>query len=217
MPQGEQVKSAAMARLKLWASFLDPDFAHAQRVARLALQLHDGLAAKGLVPRDRSRDLRSILQAAALLHEIGRSKGQKKHHNAHARMVRKLHAPLGWNAKDLQFAGLISRYHRGALPSQEQSEFGRLRAGQRKKVELLAGILRLAEALDAPRDSAVGRLRVESNNGYLAVFADGYSANAPLAERVARARYLLESVYEKPVMVRGEVKTGGRSSGQRHR
>ena len=44
LPQGEQVKAAALRRLKLWASFLDPDFRHSQHVARLALQLYDGMA-----------------------------------------------------------------------------------------------------------------------------------------------------------------------------
>jgi CHAD domain-containing protein/HD superfamily phosphodiesterase len=217
LPHGEQVKAAALARLKLWASFLDPDVAHAQRVARLALQLHDGLASNGLMPRGRSPDMRSILQAAALLHEIGRSKRAKKHHKAGARMVRKLRAPLGWDTRDLQFAGLISRYHRGALPNPEQREFARLTAGQKRNARLLAGILRLAEAMDAERDGAIGRLRVESNDGCVAVFADGYSSNGPLAERIAKARHLLESVYEKPIMVRGEVKATDSSSGRRHR
>jgi CHAD domain-containing protein/HD superfamily phosphodiesterase len=206
LPQGKQVKLAAMARLKLWASFLDTDFAHAQRVAKLALQLHDGLAANGLSPRKHGQDLRSILQAAALLHEIGRSKRTKNHHKVGARMVRKLRVPLGWDAKDLQLAGLISRYHRGALPRLEQKEFARLRAAQKNNAKLLAGILRLAEALDGERDGTIGRLRVENNNGYLSVVADGYSSSGPLAERVAKARYLLESVYDRPVMVRGEEK-----------
>ncbi|PYX19233.1 MAG: hypothetical protein DMG87_12705 [Acidobacteria bacterium] len=43
LPQGRQVASAALARLKLWASLLDPDFEHSQRITQLALQLYDGL------------------------------------------------------------------------------------------------------------------------------------------------------------------------------
>ena len=47
LPQGEQIESAALRRLKLWASFLDPDFKHSENVAKLALQLYDGLSSNG--------------------------------------------------------------------------------------------------------------------------------------------------------------------------
>jgi len=40
-----------MSRLRVWAGYLDPDFAHSQRVAQLALLLYDGLQDAGLVGR----------------------------------------------------------------------------------------------------------------------------------------------------------------------
>ena len=43
LPVGKQIESAALSRLKLWASFLDPDFKHSNHVTHLALQLYDGL------------------------------------------------------------------------------------------------------------------------------------------------------------------------------
>ncbi len=64
LPQGKQVQAAAMARLKLWASLLDPDFAHSQRVAELARQMFEGLAKLGLAPSSPNQDLR--------LHPVGR-------------------------------------------------------------------------------------------------------------------------------------------------
>ena len=204
LPHGSEIEGAAMARLKIWASLLDPEFPHAQRVARVALQIYDGLEKNGLMPRGRDQDLRAILHVAGLLHGVGRSKRTRQYHKSSARMLRKLRPPLGWNAKDLHFAGLISRYHRGPLPSLEQWEYRKLGAGQRKKAELLAGILRLAEALDAERNGTVTRIRVENDNGYLSVVANGYVSNSPGAERVARARHLLEIVYGQPVIVRGE-------------
>ena len=48
LPQGKQIQQIATRRLKLWAKALDPDFAHSERVARLSLELYDGLAASGL-------------------------------------------------------------------------------------------------------------------------------------------------------------------------
>ncbi len=44
LPQGKDVESIAIQRLKRWASALDPDFRHSKHVVRLALQLYDGLA-----------------------------------------------------------------------------------------------------------------------------------------------------------------------------
>ncbi|MGA9307433.1 MAG: CHAD domain-containing protein, partial [Candidatus Sulfotelmatobacter sp.] len=43
LPQGKQIQALATRRMKLWAHGLDPDFAHSERVASLALQLYDGL------------------------------------------------------------------------------------------------------------------------------------------------------------------------------
>src|SRR5260370_40212015 len=48
-PSGPRVRAAAMSRLRVWAGYLDPDFSHSQRVARLALLLYDGLKDAGLV------------------------------------------------------------------------------------------------------------------------------------------------------------------------
>jgi hypothetical protein len=66
-------------------------------------------------------------------------------------------------APDLLAAGIIARYHRGALP----------RAGQRRsagylltkaKITRLAAILRPANAFDASRDHRIQRLRVMNGN-----------------------------------------------------
>ncbi len=115
LPDRQQTKSAALLRLKLWASLLDPDFPHSRHVARLTLQLYDGLAAIGKASSSTPQQ-RAILQAAALLHDVGRSKHEKGHHKASYQMIRRLAAPLGWSAQDLLTAGIVARYHRGALP-----------------------------------------------------------------------------------------------------
>src|SRR6202790_563864 len=87
LPVGKQIESAALSRLKLWASFLDPDFKHSTHVARLALQLYDGLPAKQTPADSEPADQRTILQVAALLHDVGRSKKQKGHHKATYKLI----------------------------------------------------------------------------------------------------------------------------------
>lgn len=199
LPQGDEIKSVALQRLMLWASNLDPDFKHSNHVARLALQLYDGLAGSG-VPAEPA-DLRGILRVAALLHDVGRSKHEKGRHKASYRLIRRLASPLGWSRESLRLAGIVARYHRGALPQPRQKALRGLSPGQRQSVLQLAGMLRLADAFDIPRDGRIQRLAVCHENGFVVIGARGYSARDRRAEAIAGARHLLEVVYRRPVIV----------------
>lgn len=201
LPDRKQIESAALLRLKLWASLLDPDFKHSMHVSRLALQLYDGLAVKGRASSSTSRD-RAILQAAALLHDIGRSSGENGHHKTSHRMIRRLAPPLGWRAQDLQAAGIVARYHRGALPRTAHKSLDGLSPGQRQDILRLAAILRLANAFDASHDGRIQRLRVLNGGHVVLIAAQGYSSRNRTAEAIAAARHLLETVYRRPVMVK---------------
>jgi exopolyphosphatase/guanosine-5'-triphosphate,3'-diphosphate pyrophosphatase len=148
---------------------------------------------------------RAILQSAALLHDIGRSDKEKGRHKATYRMIRRLAPPLGWRAQDLLTAGVIARYHRGALPRAGQRPLRGLSLQQRQDISRLAAILRLANAFDASRDGRIKRLRVmngNEGNKVLLIAAQGYSPRDNQAEAIAGARHLLETVYRRPVMVK---------------
>jgi CHAD domain-containing protein len=203
LPDRTQIESAAMLRLKTWASLLDPDFKHSVHVARLTLQLYDGLQALGLAPPSTARE-RIILQTAALLHEVGRSKEEKGHHKTTWRMIRKLAPPLGWRAQDLLTAGVVARYHRGAFPRAGQKSLLGVPLKSRQDISRLAAILRFANAFDASRDQRIQRLRVVNGNDgkFLVIMAQGYSPRDDQAEAIAAARHLLEIVYRRPVLVR---------------
>ena len=97
LPRPEQLRSLAMQRLQIWASFHDPSNAHARHVAGLALQLYDGLSLEGIPHGPRRETHRHILQAAAFMHDVGgsRTKTKTAHHKASARLIRKLAPPLG--------------------------------------------------------------------------------------------------------------------------
>jgi len=201
LPSGPEVKAAGLARLKLWASFLDPDFRRSQNITALALQLYDDLEANGLLRKNRTGDLRSILQIAGIAHDVGRSKREQKHQKKGARLLEKMHVPLGWELKDVQLAAIVTRFHRGGVPTGGHKSFAKLQVAQQKKARLLAGILRLAAALDREHDHLVKRVKVELGSECVSLVADGYSEEAN-GERVAQARYLLESVLGKPILVR---------------
>ncbi len=121
LPQGKQIQALATRRMKLWANSLDPDFAHSERVASLALQLYDGLLSSGWQSSIDQVSARSSLLAAALLHDVGKSKGDKGHHKTSFDMIRTYGNPLGWKPADLQRAAIVARFHRGALPTRKHT------------------------------------------------------------------------------------------------
>jgi CHAD domain-containing protein len=202
LPVGKQIESAALSRLKLWASLLDPDFKHSVRVARLALQLYDGLPVKGAPADSGPGDERTILQVAALLHDVGLAKDEKGHHKATYNLIRRLTPPLGWSAEKMRWVGIVARYHQGALPRIGQKTIVGLSQAQRRAVVKLAGILRLANAFESERNGRIQRLQVHEHNGFFEIAAQGYSPRDSVAEKVAAARHLLETVYRRPVMVK---------------
>jgi CHAD domain-containing protein len=202
LPQGKEIESIALRRLKQWASFLDPEFQHSQHVSRLALQLYDALPKPARSPGSPVEDGRAILQVAALLHGVGHATKEKKPEKATFRLVQRLKPPLGWSAANLRLAGAVARYHRGALPRAGQKALLGLNLAQRQSVLHLSGLLRLADAFDADRGGQIGRIEISQNNGFIVIAAQGYSPRDRVAEEIAGARHLVELVYRRPVMVK---------------
>ncbi|HWW13636.1 MAG TPA: CHAD domain-containing protein [Candidatus Dormibacteraeota bacterium] len=208
LPQGKQIQALATRRMKLWANGLDPDFPHSERVASLALQLYDGLLATGWQPAVDGISARSSLLAAALLHDVGKSKGEKGHHKTSFDMIRAHTNPLGWKPADLQRAATVARFHRGALPTRKHKALRDLLPDEQKGTIQLVAILRLANALDATHDGHVRRIQIENRqigikpHEALAIAAEGYSPLGKSAQTIAAERHLLEIVLRCPVVIK---------------
>jgi len=218
LPSGPQLRAAAISRLRVWAGYLDPDFSHSERVAQLALLLYDGLKNAGLLTKDAGapnpaplildQDSRAVLQAAALMHDVGKAKGAGNHQKDSYRMIRGLARPLGWSAREQELAAVVARYHRGALPRPGGKTMQALALPDRPLAMELAGVLRLANALDlrhgrgGKENESAPRLEVSLQDGCVLVRAGGYSALDRSAEGVAAARHLLEALLRRPVLVR---------------
>ena len=192
-----------MEKLRTWASFLDPDVNHSTHVTRLALQIYDGLSRQGSLTAEAK--YRRILEAAALLHEVGRSRGPEGHRKHSYSLIRRLKPPLGWSAEELQCVAVIARYHGGALPQTSHSAFVGLVPKRRRALLPIAGILRLADAFDFSHDRAIDRISVERRDGMVVIYAQDLQEISPVGERLARARYLLEATCACPIMIRPQV------------
>ena len=99
-------------------------------------------------------------------------------------------------------AAVVARYHRGSLPQATVKRLQELSEGQRRTAIFLAGILRLADAMDRPRDKRVNRLRVEGTGDFMTIWAEGQALDGRHLEEIAGARHLLEVVYDRPFLVR---------------
>lgn len=208
LPRGQAIKTASLARLKASARFLDPDFAHSQRVAQLCLQLYDGLARIGLFQPEAGRDVRSALLAAALLHDVGRGTGAKDHHKETYRLISKFPTPLGWSEPDFALVAIVARYHRGALPRIGQKPLLALTLPERRIATRLAAVLRLASVLDLrhldkPNLHRLHKAAVHLEGKAVAITVNGYRGYDQAAEKIAAARHLLELTLRKPVIVKG--------------
>ena len=227
LPQGNQIQKLATQRMKVWANNLDPDFPHSEHVASLSLQLYDGLLATIWQPAVDAVSARFSLLAAALLHDVGKSKGEKGHHKTSLSLILKHGNPIGWKEADLQRAAIVARFHQGALPTRRHKSLRDLLPDEQKATIELAAILRLANALDAAHDGCIRRIQIENavvkaeknreqriagfrrklpsldRNAPLIIAAEGYRPLGSSARAIAAERHLLETVLGRPVIVQG--------------
>ena len=200
LPSGVSLEKAALEKLRKWASFLDPDISHSALVTRIALQLYDALSREGVLPG--GREYRRILQAAAMLHNVGHHKGHEGHRKRVYRLILKLHPPAGWSEEELHCVAIVARYHQGALPTTGDSHFVGLSAKRRSELLPQIGILRLAHAFAVEGKRNATQFSVERRDGLLTISGHGLAPIGPTADRLARARYLLEATCKLPIMIR---------------
>jgi CHAD domain-containing protein len=201
LPAEKDLRSIGLARLGEWACFVTPDFPRVRRMARLSLQIYDGLANCGLMGKDPQIEERFILQAATLLQETGKFKKSKAYHKESYRMIRKISPPPGWSKNDLEFVALVARFHRRALPYPDHAKLRVYELPLRQSLIRLAAILRMANAFHAKRYKTIRRLHVENGPGYLVIRAEGFQDRDAIDSKVSAARRFLEFVFQGSVHI----------------
>jgi exopolyphosphatase/guanosine-5'-triphosphate,3'-diphosphate pyrophosphatase len=142
------------------------DRAHAEQVARLALALFDALASlHRLGPDDRE-----ILEFGALLHDVGHHIAGEDHHRHGQYLVRNTPLP-GLTEPEVALLSSLVRYHRGQRPKSTHAEVAALPPRERRALSLLAGILRLADALDRTHLSLVLGLEIQVTRSRIDILA----------------------------------------------
>ncbi len=176
----------------------DPD--HAVQVARLALGLHDALAER-LELGDPEREL---LEAAALLANVGLFISHSRHHKHSYYVIRNSEHMMGFTDREVELIALVARYHRRSVPSVDKHpEFAALTEADRRVVRSLAALLRVAIGLDRNHDASVAGLEVRDEGEQVRVVLTAVSG-AEVAVEAATATEragLLSELLDTPVVV----------------
>lgn len=130
--------------------------AHAHAVAAFAEKIFDSLSHHYKL----SRHHRTLLSAAALLHDVGYHIASEAHHKHSLYLIK--HSELtGFSEAEREVIANIVRYHRGALPKARHPDYAALGEQDRETVWRLGAILRVADAFDRSHDTSVHELRCE--------------------------------------------------------
>lgn len=126
---------------------------HSQQVTRLVMQLFAQLREPlGLTATDGR-----LLEAAALLHEVGYLINYEKHHQHSYHLI--LHGNLrGLAPREREIVANVARYHTRSAPKRRHPNFSRLPAADRETVLRLSALLRVADGLDRTHMQWVERL-----------------------------------------------------------
>ncbi len=202
LPEGRQLEAAGLARLRVTSRAMDGNLRRTAQVARLTVRLFDALRKVQAARVFEERDLRKIINAAGRIHGVGANLDAKQPNKAARKFLRKMAVPAGWTREEWGLLGLVVRYHRGTQPKVKHKKFSSLNEADQRRVNALAGVLRLARALrKSGVESPVG-LRVDKSVDALIVQAPGLTDSEGVAARLAVGKHLLETCLELPLIVK---------------
>ena len=173
------------------------DESHGEQVSKFAGQLFD--ATKRL--HRLTHEHRLLLEVAALLHDIGHFVSSANHHKHSAYLLRATPF-LGLSDEARSLIALIARYHRKSPPSLEHAEFADISPSDRRVVQQLAALLRIADGLDREHARRVRSIEVEVRRGRVKLRMRG--RGDMLLERwaVNRRRPLFEKIFKVQLVLR---------------
>ena len=176
------------------------EYAHARKVADLALHLFDATTSlHGLGSAERE-----LLEYAALLHDIGYHVSRRSHHKHSLYLIQ--HADLrGFQPEEIEIMAFTARYHRKALPKKSHTVFQALPKKRRTIILKLAALLRLAEGLDRSHFQNIEDVDVAFDDAALTLTLEAHNDPELDVWGTRQHRDLFELVYRLEVNVHSHV------------
>jgi exopolyphosphatase / guanosine-5'-triphosphate,3'-diphosphate pyrophosphatase len=157
-----------LAGARSFSRRLERDQRHAEHVRELSLQLFDQLQPMHHFPGD----ARVILEAAALLHDIGHSVSHKGHHK-HGEYLAMNGDIAGLDGRERALTAAVVRYHnRKAEPADHHISYAALNSGDRRLARRLASLVRIAEGLDHSHRQRINTVRATFQRGAVGLQLD---------------------------------------------
>lgn len=153
------VKTARKVAANYWK---DPK--HSEQVRKLSLRLFDSLCA---LHRLKRRE-RCWLECAAILHDIGLSEGTRDHQKTSLKLILN-DTQIPFSSVEKRVVGGIARYHRKGFPKEKHYNFATLGRVTKRKIELLSGLLRVADGLDFTHQAIVEVVKVKTGPKKIAI------------------------------------------------
>jgi len=173
------------------------DEAHARQVANLSLKLFDQLRPlHGLGAADRR-----ILQAAALLHDVGQFVSFQAHHKHSLYLISNTELP-SFSRREMLLVANVARYHRKAHPADHHPAFAALADNEKVRVTRLASLLRLADALDREHLQRVADLTARVGSDELTLWLDGTAGLLLESWSLKKKANLFSKVFGRRVVLR---------------
>ena len=168
---------------------------HAVQVAKLSLKLFDKLQ-----PLHRMGNSERIwLRIASLLHDVGKSVSGEFHNKA-SRDIIVNEANLPFRKRVRKIIGLVARYHKGTMPKDTHKYYKKLNEDDRRCVRMLAGMLKLADGLDAGHKELVTDVACDIQRKRIVLYVlggDGVDLN-----KAVKKADLFEDVFGYEVEIR---------------
>lgn len=136
---------------------------------------------------------RALLEAAALLHDVGLREGAKGHHKRSYAWIMAHELP-GFDEREQRVIANIARYHRKAHPGTHHGPFRALSPEDQETVRVLAGILRVADGLDRAHAQASRGIRAQIDGTVLLLHVAQEVESSTDIWGAMRKRLLLEEV-----------------------
>ena len=193
-PLDREASLAAARKLTARPGFEDE---HAQQVAKLSLQLFDQLQPLHQL----GADDRLLLELAALLHDLGISQSAAGHHKLSLSIILEQPLPPIGPREQLIIAN-VARYHRKALPEIAHEHFASLLPADQRKVETLAAILRVGDALDRSHQSQVKAVTCEVSAASIKIQCAASGVMDAEIEAVHKKGDLLRRLLSRDIVVR---------------
>ena len=154
MPKSQPEEVAQPLSLEVLFQRFSVDRAHARTVADNALVLFDELAAIHGLPRER----RSLLETAALVHNIGLETNPGRHH-AVGRDILLKHPPATLNELESSVVALTTFMHHGRITPKRLAKLSKsavrtLPGSALDEARVLAALVRVADGLDYSQSSS---------------------------------------------------------------